>query len=209
MAAGGGRWDRKSGTHVFTRDPRELLEGAVKDGRAVNIRQTLQAFYTPAFLAEKMAGLARIGSGDRVLEPSAGEGALADAARALGGVVDCVEIDSHAIAILKGKGYTVTEQDFLTIAPEPEWDVVILNPPFSGGSAVRHTDHAIKFLRPNGRLVGLMDAGVCHRTDRATSNFLTDVSKFGAKFERIPAGTFKESGTDVATVMISLTLPKD
>ena len=49
MAAGGGRWDRKSGTHVFTRDPRELLEGAVKDGRAVNIRQTLQAFYTPAF----------------------------------------------------------------------------------------------------------------------------------------------------------------
>ena len=156
-----------------------------------------------------MAGLARIGSGDRVLEPSAGEGALADAARALGGVVDCVEIDSHAIAILKGKGYTVTEQDFLTIAPEPEWDVVILNPPFSGGSAVRHTDHAIKFLRPNGRLVGLMDAGVCHRTDRATSNFLTDVSKFGAKFERIPAGTFKESGTDVATVMISLTLPKD
>ena len=208
FTAAGGRWDRKSGTHVFTRDPRELIGMASETGKAVNIQQTLQSFYTPLSLSARMAGLANIKRLDRVLEPSAGEGALADAARALGGVVDCIEIDKHAVAVLAGKGFGVREVDFLKVPPYPDYDVVLMNPPFQRGQACSHTFHALGFLKPGGRLVGLMDAGVASRTDKATTNFLNHVARFGAKFERIPAGTFSESGTEVATMMISLMLPK-
>lgn len=209
MAAGGGKWNRSAGAHLFQRDPRELLGQVQETGKAVRIQQHLQAFYTPTPLAARMADLANIKLCDRVLEPSAGEGALADEATLNGGSVTCFEIDEHALKVLRSKGYNATLHDFLAVVPSPTYDVVLMNPPFSSGAAVKHTSHALAFLKPGGRLVGLLDAGVLYRSDKATIAFRDRIAELGGQFEKIPAGTFSESGTDVATVLLTVTTPKE
>ncbi len=114
LEGAGGKWDRKSRTHVFTRDPREALGLAVETGQAQNLRTKLQAFYTPPELAERMvaaSGIAnhrdvvRARAGDRfsrplALEPSVGEGALAKALiKAAAGQVHFTIIDMDEVAL--------------------------------------------------------------------------------------------------------------
>lgn len=114
LEGAGGKWDRKSGSHIFDRDPREALGLAVNTGKAVNMRTKLQAFYTPAQLAEKMVAASGIAkhpdvvmarAGDRfarplVLEPSVGEGALAVALiKAAAGQVALTACDTDEAAL--------------------------------------------------------------------------------------------------------------
>ena len=58
LSGAGGRWDRKAKAHVFNRDPREVLGLAVETGKATNVRTKLQAFYTPALLADRVIAAA-------------------------------------------------------------------------------------------------------------------------------------------------------
>lgn len=90
----------------------------------------------------------------RVLEPSAGDGALLDMLpdELLG--TDCWELDPDLRMILESKGYE-PDVDFLLAEPMPVFNRIIMNPPFPRQEWIRHVHHAIKFLAPNGRLVSL------------------------------------------------------
>jgi len=210
LQAAGGKWDRNSKSHLFSRDPRNTLAGATVKGEVVHIQQTLQSFYTPENLAHRVVDAAKICAGEKVLEPSAGEGALADIARSMGGIVTCIEIDEHAVGILKQKGHTVLQADFLTVNPpvvDAKFDKVIMNPPFTRGSAVKHVVHALQFLKRGGRIVAIMDRGVSSRNDSATIEFRKIVQCLGGEVEDIPSGAFKNSGTNVATVIVVIDIP--
>jgi len=215
IGGAGGKWNRSAKCHVFTRDPREALGMAVETGKAVNIQQTLQAFYTPAALAARMANLLCLNRNMRVLEPSAGEGALVEAIAVYDAQIDCYEIDDHAIKVLKEmaeQGMYVmraTKQDFLNVDPKQVglYDAICMNPPFTRGAAIKHTLHALKFLKPSGRLVGILDAGVLFRTDKATTGFREKIESLGGTFQKLPAGSFSESSTEVATVLLQVTMP--
>ena len=75
--------------------------------------------------AVKLANVA----GRRVLEPSAGHGALADACLLAGAIhVVCVELDPEKVAHLIEKDHEVFEQDFLTMTPEP-FSRIVMNRP--------------------------------------------------------------------------------
>lgn len=78
LAGIGGTWSKKHKLHLFDHDPRESLGLTVATGKAVNEQQAFQSFYTPEALAKRVVELADIKPGMTVLEPSAGEGALAD-----------------------------------------------------------------------------------------------------------------------------------
>lgn len=83
----------------------------------------------------------------RVLEPSAGRGALALPLRALGHEVTCVDIDHRNAEYLRELGFEVHEGDFLKLSPytwEP-FDLTLMNPPFENGQAEEHILHALKF----------------------------------------------------------------
>ena len=54
LVAAGGKWNRKSGSHIFPRDPREALGLAVTTGVAINEQKARQTFYTPDWLAEEI-----------------------------------------------------------------------------------------------------------------------------------------------------------
>jgi hypothetical protein len=76
----------------------ERLEAAVKFDPIPGF------FPTPPALIERIMELADIRDGHRVLEPSAGNGNLADAARAAGGAVACCEINNRLRDILTARG---------------------------------------------------------------------------------------------------------
>jgi hypothetical protein len=211
LRAAGGKWDRKTRAHVFDRDPREALGLAVETGQATNVKKALQAFYTPPELAARIAALARVEAGHLVLEPSAGQGALADAVRAAqpGARVRCVEVDPVAVEHLRGR-YPVDVGDFLGMQPVPEvdaYDRIVMNPPFTKGQDIAHVTHALGFLKPGGRLVALTAPGWRFAENQAARSFRALLDILGAHVEEVPAGTFKASGTGVATVLVVVDRP--
>ncbi len=127
--------------------------------RAEEMRSLL---YIPGFFPTPAAIVARMldecgNLADRdVLEPSAGRGDIASAARDRGGRVTCYELNGRLAGILALDGFETTEADFLTIAPAEKFDFVVMNPPFEKHADHAHVLHAFKFLRPGGLLVALV-----------------------------------------------------
>ena len=206
VAAAGGKWSRKHSAHVFGRDPRAALGLALTAGHITDQRKALQQFFTPTDLARALA--ADLGPGDRVLEPSAGAGAIALACRMRGADVTCVELDPTLAAALAAQRFDVTCGDFLDQPSAPVFDAVRMNPPFSSAQDVRHVRHAMTFLRPGGTLQAIMAAGIAWREDRAHRELrllveTTDESCF------LPLGpdVFKAEGTGVATVLLTYRRP--
>lgn len=168
-------------------DPIKKAERAII-GQKVGI----DFFPTPAATASRMAELARIGKGDRVLEPSAGNGNLADAARAKGAEVDVLEISSQLRDILKAKGYNVVDHDFESFSPSDKYDAVIMNPPFSSRKDAEHIQRAYTMLKPGGRLVAIAGEGVFIGSDAKAVQFRDWLDAKGADVESLEQNTFKD-----------------
>lgn len=197
----GGKWDRKAKGHVFPRSPKEALAEALDTGATVNEQQAPQAFFTPPELADMVVAHADVG-GKAVLEPSAGEGALAEACvRAHAMSVLCVEKHQPFIEVLQRKLFTVRPGDFLETPVIPAFDRVVMNPPFTNDQDIKHVMHALKFLRPGGRLVSVM-AG--NTTRRRFANMLSELVRANvyAEVHQLPEGAFKAAGTGVRTVLL-------
>ncbi|WP_392353015.1 DUF4942 domain-containing protein [Brevundimonas sp. LF-1] len=167
-------------------------------------------FETPMAAGARALEALRLKPGMSVLEPSAGKGALANLARAAGGNVTCVEIQPDNAGHLRALGYArVIQRDFLQTDPATlgTFDRILMNPPFDRGRDVDHVTHAMRFLKPGGRLVSIMAAGVEYRADRKTSDFRATVERFGGEMRDLPFGSFAESGTNVNTVIVTLQTP--
>jgi 16S rRNA A1518/A1519 N6-dimethyltransferase RsmA/KsgA/DIM1 with predicted DNA glycosylase/AP lyase activity len=179
---------------------RQSLKAGVK---AVSVPEL---FVTPPDLAERVADEAYIYPGMTVLEPNGGLGALAEAARKRDGDVTCVEIAHAAVQVLRGKGFTVHHDDFLTVDLGGQtFDRVVANPPFS--AEIPHVQRAWSMLKPGGRLVAIMSAGVSFRQDKATKAFRDFVEEHG-EMEDLPEDSFASSGTNVRTVLVTLDKPQ-
>lgn len=113
--------------------------------------KALGAFYTPESLADRLAEWAVISGSERILEPSAGDGALLKAClrRAQQRVGNgkepvyalAVDIDPVACSSLRsafGNKHHIVEGDFLALAPGDfeKFDSVIANPPFTRNHAI-------------------------------------------------------------------------
>ena len=126
-------------------------------------------FYpTPDDLIEKMlegVDFYMVGS---VLEPSAGKGDLAEGINAIfkrkTGLrwgerildLDCIELQPELQMILKGKGYRVVHNDFLTYSTYKRYDLIISNPPFSQGA--KHLLKMLDMQESGGGVICLLNA---------------------------------------------------
>ena len=95
-----------------------------------------------------------------MLEPSAGQGGLADLLpkeRTL-----CIEVAALNCKVLEAKGHRVAQADFINFAESTgsRFDRIVMNPPFSDGRAEAHTRAAASLLRPGGRLVAILPSGM-------------------------------------------------
>lgn len=190
--------------------PFEAIEQSLKAG--VQVVSAPQLFPTPAPLAARMVELADIGPGMRVLEPSAGTGAIinaiVDAEMAPGRAgpaaeVVAVEINASVYrAMNKNFCENVLCEDFLALAPTSlglggPFDRVVANPPFERGADVKHILHALTFLKPDGRLVALCADGPGRR-----EAFEPLIAERGGSYRPLPEGSFKEQGTNVRVAMV-------
>lgn len=209
LEAAGGKWNRKAGGHVFEGDAAAAMDLIILTGEINTTKTKAQQFGyfpTPFDLGNRVIALAQIHPGMTVLEPSAGRGALAYLAAAEGAHVDCVELmDANFSALENGmKLRSIRQADFLTLEPTEKYDRVVMNPPFDKQADLRHVLHAMTFLKDGGRLVSVMAAGVTFRTNRLTTEFRDLVDQRGGVIEPVPEGTFKESGTSVNTVVVTI-----
>lgn len=214
----GGKWNRGKGTHLFEVDPRPLVAEIVATGempREVNPDKDAAFWRTPQEVAGRViyeAGLLNPAP-LRVLEPSAGDGALAEAARNVypSRVLDlvCVEPDAGRHAVLLGKGFKAeqsTFEEYATTEPEP-FDSVVMNPPFSAaGRPVLWAEHVLLawgLLREGGKLAAVVPDHLS-RTGAPVRSLRALIEAHG-HVASLPQGAFKASGTGVNTAMVVLT----
>ena len=205
LASAGGRWNRKAQAHLFPEDAAPILAELLADGSIVR-PQDEGYFPTPPAVVGRMIKLADLEPGMEVLEPSAGDGAIARTAALLGCAVDCIELNAKRAESIIADRYarTVTAADFLAVPQRADYDRVIMNPPFADKADIAHVRHALGFLRPGGVLVAVMANGVTFREDRATADFRELVSEAGGSIAALPEDAFKESGTGVHTVLVTI-----
>jgi phospholipid N-methyltransferase len=156
-------------------------------------------FPTPTSLAEKMVEEAVIKEGMTVLEPSAGEGNIADVIKNISGIMpDVIEISSELREILSAKGYNIVANDFMAFN-ESKYDRIIMNPPFSNRMDAEHVQHAFELLKDGGRIVTIMGEGVFFGSDRKAVNFREWTEAKNAVIEELPQGTFKDKTLSATT----------
>jgi predicted RNA methylase len=203
IEAAGGKWDRKTKTHLFEVLAADAIDQIIASG-GVTTKQELQQFWTPDKLADQMIEMASIGAGMKVLEPSAGRGVLALRARFAGAIVTVVEIGECARILEGAFGDRLFKVDFLGLTPDDIgiFDRVIMNPPFTRQADIHHVRHAMKFLNANGRLVAIMSGGTMFRENKLAIEFRAEIAALGGVISPLPEGSFKESGTMVNTCLL-------
>lgn len=166
-------------------------------------------FPTPESRADWVASQADIQPGMDILEPSAGNGVLADAARKAGGNVDVVELEQQLRDILKEKDFNVVGSDFDEFTPDKLYDRVLMNPPFSHDLDIKHVQKAFEHLKPGGKLVAIVSTMAGERSNKRNQAFREWLDELGVREEKLPEGMFKESmnPTNVATKLLTLTKP--
>jgi len=146
------------------------------------------------------------------LEPSAGDGAIADVVDGLPYSRDlvCVEPDEARAAILEGKGYDVaacTLEEYVDATSE-RFDAVVMNPPFATpGHPVLWAEHVLlarSLLTPNGMLASVIP-GNLERQNQVVGQVRDLVYEDGAgSVVDLPADAFKAAGTGVRTKLLVL-----
>jgi predicted RNA methylase len=208
LEAAGGKWDRKAGAHVFNADAEERMEQILLTGDVVVPKDEFDFFPTPPSVVLEMLAAANVQPQHRVLEPSAGRGNIALQFAAMA-QVDCIEILEDNCRFLEAGPYaSVKCHDFLAVEPYPLYDRVVMNPPFSKRRDIKHVLHALKFVKPGGRLVAIMPPSFTYRTDALTTDFNSTLAAYGGKLQPLPDGSFKSSGTMVSTVMVVIDKPE-
>lgn len=176
-----------------------LLQSAVipPDPNAIRLRDMLYRAkmyqkgdiqFTPPELAKELVALAGVRKDSRVLEPEAGIGNIADAAKEVTDNVDCIERMTDFCEILKLKKHNVIANDLLTAKTAPIYDAVVMNPPFS--EECEHIKRAFDFLRPGGSLVAVCSSSIQWKSTRKYEQFRDwlsehthSIDECGAKFE--------------------------
>jgi predicted RNA methylase len=204
LRALGGKWNRGAQAHVFA-EPIGGRLTAILDAGKVTPPQAFGFYPTPPALIDRLMELADVEPHHMVLEPSAGHGAICDA---LLDVIDperlrCVELLPENCTVLRRLGYLPIEGDFMAVDLPAAFDRVVMNPPFERKQDIHHVTRAFSLLKPGGRLVSIMSAGVVANGD-AKSRALRALVEAHGWLEHNPEGSFKPAGTAVRTVTVVL-----
>lgn len=233
----GGHWNQASQTFLFAYDPTAAL-AIVQASGVMPPKNPYAHFLTPDVVSEDMMRYAfhlfRCNSCEgyrhnkplcscqyipadlRILEPSAGKGAIARWIRQLYAslgredyVLHCCELDPMNRAIIRQQGFEVVADNFFNhhLKPgEAPYHIVLMNPPFLGLEYIDHIEYAWSLLDPReGRLVFIAPTSLLWSDDARCRNLRKLIRVYGEEPPFVyPRGHFKESGTPIETVLVSL-----
>lgn len=168
-----------------------------------------KSFYpTPAEIARKIT--LGIGSGNLILEPSAGKGDILDTINRKSNnppKIYCIEKHFELQAILREKGYPVIHNDFLTYNPDIIFDYIVMNPPFDSGA--KHLLKAIQIAK-GAEIRCLLNAETINNPYTAERELLKkQLEDYGAEIEQLgKVFRYSERTTDVDVVYIVIKTEK-
>ena len=155
---------------------------------STEVSKDLQFYPTPRAAIDHILKRIHLPDDCSVLEPSCGDGALLDAMNNGKRKLFGIEYDATRAQQARAKGYSVLTANFLQVEPQPVYDRVVMNPPFYGKHYVKHVEHAMKFLKPDGVLITILPASAWY-----------EHKLLKGRWEDLPMGSFRESGTNINT----------
>lgn len=174
-------------------------------------------FYpTPAHLVKKMLDKVNFKEVATVLEPSAGKGDIIEMVKQNEGGfygnkfnIDAIEKDANLRYILNGKGFRIVHDDFLTYDTLKQYDLIVMNPPFSDGC--KHLLRALEMqAKTGGQIVCLLNAETLKNpfnNDRITLQ--RELTEYNADVEFLSDEFIDaERKTAVETALIYVNIPK-
>lgn len=201
---GGKERDRLLGSNTISEfeKAKTYYFGQLKNNKRRGNREGFDYFATPEPLGLKMVEWANVKPMDKVLEPSAGHGAIArwfpdDTRRTL------IEpsFDLASKAELASPGADVKTERFEDLHVNNKYDAIVMNPPFGKGGkiAMEHLKKALTHLRNGGRIVLLYPDGPAaekRMADFYESDEARNLFQIGRIF--LPQVTFERAGTKVS-----------
>lgn len=178
-------------------------------------------FYpTPVGLIEKMTRGLDLKEIQTILEPSAGKGDIVEyIENKLNSYyystfnrnkydIDCIEIDEDLRATLKGKGYRIVHNNFLSFNTMKHYDLIIMNPPFDNGDL--HLLKALDLQQNGGAIICLLNAETIKNPyTNQRKELVQKLTDYNANIEYISDAFLNaERKTDVEVALIKVDIPK-
>ena len=213
----GGVWKSSAQHFTFPKSPQSLIDRVLSVGtRRLN---QFHFYPTPVEVFDYMrehTDLSFFGASEsstKVLEPSCGEGALIRYLREFGEEegrhfdIDAYDIDPLNVIFCEEAGIAVEQADFLSVEPRPEYDMVVMNPPFNGDEYIKHIRHAQQFLKPLGLLLAVVPTTWITSSDKKDRAWLLEQAQILSSSD-LPEGNWFEAGTfdgvAIPTIVIQL-----
>lgn len=197
------RWKKAHIADITWEELKESIEYICDTGEVETLQETVkkfQYFPTPENLASYVVELANIQDKDFILEPSAWQGAIINKIKNWVWYITAIEINKDNYNILQNKvEFEVLNMDFLEYSTK-KFNKIIMNPPFSKNKDVKHILHAYSLLKKWGRLVSIASSMIQHKETKLHE----ELKCLNPEYIEIDAGTFKDSGTMVNTVIVVL-----
>ena len=169
-------------------------------------KKDTQFFETPEQIAVSMANFVGLGRYHRILEPSAGRGALLHALYSENQFDWWPEVEIHVCEKHEpfreelDQYFELVGSDFLEMDfnDSPKYDFILMNPPYSKDQAIRHVRYAWNFLKTGGRIVALLPEG--RQADKLREEFVNECVNFD-----VQPKAFAE--TKISTVIMTIDKP--
>ena len=151
--------------------------------------------------------------GVKAREPSAGIGAIVRPVLKMGATVDAIEIHPDRAAALRGMAHPALKvhcANFLKVTPAPVYDLILMNPPFSGTHFMDHVKHAWDFLAPGGELRAILPASAEVGSTAKHERFRAWAAQHSPRGYRchqwrdLPPESFASVGVRINTVVVTL-----
>lgn len=111
-------------------------------------------------ILQMLKELGSINKGEKILEPSAGLGHIADMLvkthNLNPGDIDVVEPAEKFRRELNTKGYNLRGYNILEYNPQEKYDKIIMNPPFDNGMEIKHVIKCFSLLKNGGKLITIL-----------------------------------------------------
>ena len=204
----GGKWKGgKTSGFVFDSDA-EMIYQSICSGDMENKKNVYQFFPTPDEIADMMVEKLDIPDEIvKVLEPSAGRGALIEAVHRKfpNIIIDAYEINPDCYYALEQLyNVQIHKSDFMEISEEEVYDYIIANPPFAKNADIKHFRKMFSVLKKGGTMCCIISSHALEAREREVSEFKEWLYAKNPIVEELEAGTFKTAGTDVRTFMVTL-----
>ena len=202
----GGSWEGgKTQGFTFPFNAERVFK-ILHDGKRCNLQQEFQFFSTPPEVADYIVMLSGgVSENEKILEPSAGTGAIIDAIhRSCSSViVDCFELMPENKEILSKKDrIRIIGDDFYECDSIGMYDKILANPPFSKNQDIKHLMKMYEHINEGGVIVAITSDHWRISKEKICTDFSEWLNSIGGEVYDIDEGSFKESGTSIKTSVV-------